>query len=118
MNQGPAFREVIRSIRALLKGAVTAKFMKLAFTKEGEIMTARLADEHLASASEYFLGVKSKEDPRAVAKLVERDALAYDDLVREHIRDIGSAPGGYPGTPSTELLSKHSGSMNVSLMRR
>lgn len=99
MNQGPAFRDLVRSIRALLKGAVTAKFMKLPFTKEGEIMTARLADEHLTGASEYFLGVKSKEDPRAVAKLVENASefkLMAKSMIMRNIFGIKLAEERHP----------------------
>jgi len=32
---------------------------------------ARLTDEHLTQPSEYYLGVRSREDPRDIATLVE-----------------------------------------------
>ena len=65
------FFELASKIRALLRGAVAPSFIKVPFVLEGNVLVAALTDEHLARANEYFLGVKTKEDPKVVAHLVE-----------------------------------------------
>jgi type VI secretion system protein ImpJ len=70
-NPAIALNELSMKIRGLLRGSVAARFMSLPFAKEGEIMVATLTEEHLSQGTEYFLGIKSREDPRAVAKQVE-----------------------------------------------
>jgi type VI secretion system ImpJ/VasE family protein len=65
------FFELATKIRALLRGAVAPSFIKVPFVPEGNTLVAALSDEHLSRANEYFLGVKTKEDPKVVAHLVE-----------------------------------------------
>jgi type VI secretion system protein ImpJ len=65
------FNELSNKIRSFLKGAVAASFIKLDFKHEGEQFSASFTDEHFTRPNEYYLGIKSKEDPRVVAKLAE-----------------------------------------------
>ena len=41
------------------------------FVPEGPLQVAALTDDHLTRPNDYFLGIKTKQDPQAVAKLVE-----------------------------------------------
>jgi len=66
-----AFNELSQRIRGLLRGAVTARFLKLDFVREGGIFAANLTDEHLTAPNEYYLAIKTKEEAKAVATLVE-----------------------------------------------
>ncbi len=70
---GVCFGELCAKIRALLKGMVAATYLQLRFTRDVEqkLYAATLTDEHLTSANEYFLGIRTKDDPRALAALVE-----------------------------------------------
>jgi type VI secretion system ImpJ/VasE family protein len=70
-NPAVAFNELASKIRGLLRGAVAARFLQLPFTRQQKTYEATLADEHLDGPNEYFLGIKTREDPRAVAQLVE-----------------------------------------------
>jgi type VI secretion system protein ImpJ len=70
-NPAIAFNELSQRIRALLRGAVTARFLKVDFVKEGGLFTATLTDEHLTAPNEYFLAIKTREDAKALATLVE-----------------------------------------------
>lgn len=45
--------------------------MKLEFKREGAVFVAELTDQHLTLPNEYFLGIRTGQDPRALAKLVE-----------------------------------------------
>ena len=70
-NPYPCFDELTGKIRQLLRGSVAPSFLKVPFSEIDGLLRAVLADEHLTRPSDYFLGIKTKEDPRAVAKLVE-----------------------------------------------
>ena len=72
-HDGPvvAFRELANNIRPLLKGAVQASYDKVKFVQDGAILVATLTDEQLTHPNEYFLGIKTSQDPRALATLVE-----------------------------------------------
>lgn len=65
------FQEVSNKIRGLLKGTVAPNFLKADFAKTDNLLVAALTDEHFTRPNEYFLGVKTKEEARAVATLVE-----------------------------------------------
>jgi type VI secretion system ImpJ/VasE family protein len=65
------FNELCAKVRTFLKGAVAASFLKLDFKQEGDMYTAAFTDEHFTRPNEYYLGIKSKDDPRNVARLVE-----------------------------------------------
>jgi type VI secretion system protein ImpJ len=70
-NPAVAFLDLSEKIRGLLRGAVAAKFLQAAFTREDDYFALDLTDEHLSQPNEYFLGIRTREDPRAVAALVE-----------------------------------------------
>jgi type VI secretion system protein ImpJ len=70
-NPYPCFDELTGKIRQLLRGSVAPSFLKVQFTEVNGLLRAALTDEHLTRPSDYFLGIKTKEDPRAVAKLAE-----------------------------------------------
>lgn len=70
-NPAIVFNELSSKVRSLLRGAVAPSFMKVVFTKEDKNFVAALTDDQLTKPNEYFLGVNTKEDPRALAKLVE-----------------------------------------------
>jgi type VI secretion system ImpJ/VasE family protein len=70
-NQFLCFRELANKIRSFLRGAVAPSFLKLAFKDVGGILTANFSPEHLTQPNAYFLGIKTKLDPRAVAGYVE-----------------------------------------------
>jgi type VI secretion system protein ImpJ len=70
-NPYPCFDELTGKIRQLLRGSVAPSFLKVPFNEIDGLLRAVLADEHLTRPSDYFLGIKTKEDPRAVAKLAE-----------------------------------------------
>ena len=70
-NPAIAFSDLSNRIRSLLRGAVAPRFMHVPFVLENELMVAALTDEHLTVPNEYFLGIKTEEDARAVTKLVE-----------------------------------------------
>ena len=65
------FRELSTKIRTYLRGAVAPSFIKVPFVDDNGLLTAALTDEHFTLPNDYFLGVKSKEDPRAMAAFVE-----------------------------------------------
>ncbi len=87
------FPDLCGRIRALLRGAVTASFLKEPFVTEPELRAtiAHLRDDELALAHEYFLAVRTREDPREVAALVEdpdRFKLLPRSLVTKRIRGV------------------------------
>jgi len=65
------FSELSSKIRSFLRGAVAPSFIKVPFTPVNSVLTATLLPEHFSRPNEYFLGIKTAEDPRALARLVE-----------------------------------------------
>ena len=75
-NPAVAFNELSTRIRGLLKGAVRAKYMKipLVLDHEEKVFAGTLTEEALSLPNEYFLAIKTKQDPSELAKLVlDRD---------------------------------------------
>ena len=66
-----AFDEITARIRELIQGAVTAAFLRVPFRREGKAMVADMEEEHFTQPNEYYLGIRTREDPRVLAKLVE-----------------------------------------------
>lgn len=66
-----AFNELSFRIRSLLRGAVAATFLRVPFVKQDGVFTATFEDKHFTSPNDYFIAVETKEDPRALAELVE-----------------------------------------------
>lgn len=70
-NPFPAFDGLDRKIRAVLRGVVAGSYLKMEFAREPGLQGIALTEEHLSRPVEYFLGVKSKLDPREVVRAVE-----------------------------------------------
>jgi type VI secretion system protein ImpJ len=66
-----AFGELSAKIRSLLRGTVAPSYLKVPFTQVAEVLTAVFEDKHFALPNDYFLGIETKEDPRALVNLVE-----------------------------------------------
>jgi type VI secretion system ImpJ/VasE family protein len=68
-----AFSELCGKIRSLLRGVVAARFLQVAFALEAKtkVLAAALTDEHVKAPNEYFLGVRAKEDAKAISSLLE-----------------------------------------------
>ena len=58
-------------IRQLLRGAVVKKYLMVPFALEGGVLGCTLSEEHITQPNEYYLGLKTKQDPTLLAKLVE-----------------------------------------------
>lgn len=65
------FRDLARKIRSYVRGSVAPSFIKVPFVRDGQFLAATLTDDHFRLPSDYFLGIKSREDPRAIAAFVE-----------------------------------------------
>jgi type VI secretion system ImpJ/VasE family protein len=65
------FGELSSKIRSLLRGSVAPMFVKVPFVKSPDIHTAAFDVTHFTVPNDYFLGIETKQDPRAVAQLVE-----------------------------------------------
>jgi type VI secretion system protein ImpJ len=70
-NPAVAFLEVAARIRKLLGEEVSKSYLETPFAREESVLAAALTDEHLSVPNDYFLGIKTKQDSRAVSKLVE-----------------------------------------------
>jgi type VI secretion system protein ImpJ len=90
-NQFLCFREVANKIRSFLRGAVAPSFLRLAFKDVGGVLTANFSPEHFTQPNAYFLGIKTKLDPTAVARYVEdgdKFKLMPQSLATRAIRGI------------------------------
>ena len=65
------FRELSAKIRAYVRGSVAPSYLKVPFIHDGQYLAATFTDEHFTKPNDYFLGIKTREDPRAVAAFVE-----------------------------------------------
>jgi type VI secretion system protein ImpJ len=87
----PVFDELATKIRQLLRGSVAPSFLKVVFAEIDGVLTATLTDEHLRRPADYFLGIRTKQDPRTLAQLVEdadRFKLMPQSLADRAIRGI------------------------------
>ena len=83
--------ELTSKIRELLKGSVAPSFLKVPFIKINGVLKAALTDEHFLRPSDYFLGIRTKEDPRSLAQLVEdadRFKLMPESMAGRAIRGV------------------------------
>jgi type VI secretion system ImpJ/VasE family protein len=90
-NQFLCFRELANKIRSFLRGAVAPSFLKLAFKDVGGLLTANFSPEHFTQPNAYFLGIKTKLDPTAIARYVEdgdKFKLMPQSLATRAIRGI------------------------------
>src|SRR5258708_18539150 len=87
----PVFSELAAKIRQLLRGSVAPSFLKAPFTDINGLLSAMLTEEHLQRPTDYFLGIRTKEDPRTLARLVEdadRFKLMPQSLASRAIRGV------------------------------
>jgi len=75
------FSDVCAKVRGLLRGMVAPSFIKVDLNREGKLMVAELTEEHLTRPNEYFLGIKTQQDPRMLGRLVE-DADKFKLMAR------------------------------------
>jgi type VI secretion system protein ImpJ len=75
------FSDLCTKIRGLLRGTVAPSFIKVDLNREGKLMVAELTEEHLTRPNEYFLGIKTQQDPRMLGRLVE-DADKFKLMAR------------------------------------
>lgn len=103
-NPLPCFRELSAKIRSFLRGSVAPSFLKVSFSRSGsDSMSAVFQDEHFSKPSDYFLGIKTKGDPRALASLVE-DADAFKLMPKSfELRAIRGIPLKEERNPPLEL---------------
>ena len=90
-NPYPVFSELAAKIRQLLRGSVAPSFLKAPFTDVNGLLSALLSDEHLQRPTDYFLGIRTKEDPQALARLVEdadRFKLMPQSMASRAIRGV------------------------------
>ena len=90
-NPYPCFSELAAKIRELLRGTVAPSFLKLPFVKTNGVRKASMTDEHFLKPSDYFLGIRTKEDPRSLAQLVEdpdRFKLMPESMAGRAIRGV------------------------------
>jgi type VI secretion system protein ImpJ len=90
-NPYPVFSELAAKIRQLLRGSVAPSFLKAPFTDVNGLLSATLTDEHLQRPTDYFLGIRTKEDPQALARLVEdpdRFKLMPQSMASRAIRGV------------------------------
>lgn len=96
-----AFNELSSRIRGLLKGAVRAKYLKLslALDHDEKLFAGTLTDEALSLPNEYFLAIKTKQDPSELAELVlDRDKfkLMPRSLAKQRVFGVQLARELYP----------------------
>jgi len=90
-NPYPCFRDIADRIRLFLRGSVTQSFLKVNFTPQGDHLQADLTDEHLTRPTDYFLGIRTKEDPVKLARFVENEdqfKLMPASLVERAVRGV------------------------------
>ena len=91
-NPWPCFRELSNKIRSHLRGAVAPTFLKLPFKSDANNRLAvALNDEHFSQPNAYFLGIKTKVDPTALARYVvdgDKFKLMPYSLVERAVRGV------------------------------
>jgi type VI secretion system ImpJ/VasE family protein len=100
-NLAASFNELSTRIRGLLKGVVRARFLKIPFSMDQEhnIFVATLTEEALSLPNEYFLAIKTKQDPSELAKLVlDRDKFKMmpQSLASQRVFGVQLAQELYP----------------------
>jgi type VI secretion system protein ImpJ len=80
-----AFAELSKKVRLFLPPEDTGTVMKLDLVAAERMLTADLTDVHLTKPNEYYLAILTKQDPRALAELVE-DADRFKMMSRRHVR--------------------------------
>jgi type VI secretion system protein ImpJ len=90
-NPYPVFSELAGKIRQLIRGSVAPSFLKVPFVDLNGVLSAALTEEHLQRPADYFLGIRTKEDPQMLARLVEdadRFKLMQQSMAGRAIRGV------------------------------
>jgi type VI secretion system protein ImpJ len=120
-NPAVAFEELNQRIRGLLRGAVAARFLKLDFAREQKMLTAALTDEHLNVPNDYFIAIKTREDAKAVATLVEdadKFKLMAKSLIAQRIWGIKLTEERHPPLELPSATGLHYFRLNRSESQR
>lgn len=91
--------ELCNKIRAHLKVERSGTWMKAVFRLDGGVLLLDLEDKHITGPNEYFLGIKTGEDPRALAALVENPdnfKLMTKSLVQARLRGVSLKEERHP----------------------
>lgn len=82
------FSDLADRIRELLRGAVSANYLSIpfVFNKVNDLHFAELSDEHLSQPVDYFLAIRTKQDSREVASLVENED-SFKLIARSYVED-------------------------------
>ncbi|MCC6284004.1 MAG: type VI secretion system baseplate subunit TssK [Phycisphaerales bacterium] len=94
-----SFVELCNKIRAHLKVERSGTWMKAVFRLDGGVLLLDLEDKHITGPNEYFLGIKTGEDPRALAALVENPdnfKLMTKSLVQARLRGVSLKEERHP----------------------
>lgn len=75
------FNYLTQKVRALLRGVVAASYVKVDFRQEASFYTASFEDDHFTRPNDYFLGIKTKQEYRAILALIE-DANKFKFMPR------------------------------------
>jgi type VI secretion system ImpJ/VasE family protein len=96
---GICFQDLTDKIRGLLRGAVTARFMKVDFKSQQNMFLAGLTEEQFTQPNEYYVAVRTREDPLGLAKLVENQdqfQVAAPTMVGKRIFGLKLQEERYP----------------------
>lgn len=72
-NPYPCFKHIVEKIRTFLRGSVVRHFIKVVFEQHDGVLQAALTEEHFTAPTDYFLGIRTKQDPLALARFVENE---------------------------------------------
>lgn len=70
-DPGPVFSDLCERVRSVLRPEGTATWLRVELAMREGVYRGELTEEHLTKPNEYFLGIRTGKDPRALAKLVE-----------------------------------------------
>jgi type VI secretion system protein ImpJ len=90
---GSVFPKLCDTIRSMLRGVTAASFLKEPFVYEPEdrAMYANLSEEDVSLANEFYLAIRTRDDPRAAAALVEsadQFKVVPRSLIMKRVRGI------------------------------
>jgi len=90
-NPYPCFYELSQRIRLFLRGGVKPNFLKVVFEPRGGILQATLEENHFTEPNDYFLGIRTKQDPILLAQAVQNEdrfKLMPSSMVNRAIRGV------------------------------
>ncbi|RMH13046.1 MAG: type VI secretion system baseplate subunit TssK [Planctomycetota bacterium] len=90
-NPAVAFLSLCEKIRTLLRGEGPETWIRAVFRMEDGIFITELEPKHVEGPNEYFLGIRTRRDPRELAKLVEDQdefKLIAKSMARTRVRGV------------------------------